>query len=153
MRDKRFVAAHRGGPLQKEQHYQLMKWAIGCSEHVLHLFGEPVDSRLIYALEVARAWPEGRATVGEARKASVACIAVARENLEVKPIAVFVARSIGHAVATAHAADHSMGAAWYALKAVKSSGCSVEDERLWQDAQLPEAIRELVITGRALKNV
>ncbi len=153
MRDKRFVAAHRGGPLQKEQHYQLMLWAVTCSEHILHLFGEPLDSRLTHALMVARAWTVGGATVGEARTASVACLAVARENLEKSPTTVVVARSVGHAVATAHMADHSMGAAWYALKAVKSIGGSVVDERAWQDEQLPAEIRELVITGRALKNV
>lgn len=37
MRDRRFVAMHRGGPLKKEQHIQLMKRAIQCSEHVLDL--------------------------------------------------------------------------------------------------------------------
>jgi len=38
MRDKRFIAEHRGGPLKKEQHYQLIKWACDCAEHVLCLF-------------------------------------------------------------------------------------------------------------------
>ena len=32
---------------------------------------------------------------------------------------IAVARAIGHTVATAHMADHSLGAALYALKAVK----------------------------------
>jgi hypothetical protein len=42
--------------------------------------------------------------------------------------AIAVARSVGHAVATAHIADHSLGAAWYALKAVKSAGKSIGEE-------------------------
>jgi len=62
-----------------------------------------------------------------------------------------VARSVGHAVATAHMADHSMVAAWYALKAVKKADKSVDNERIWQDNQLPPEIKELVLTGRKAK--
>lgn len=149
MRDKRFIAEHRGGPLKKEEHYQLMEWAANCSEHVLHLFGEKIDERLINALNVARRWRKGNASVGEARKASVAAHSVARESKG--PIAIAVARSVGHAVATAHMADHSLGAAWYALKAVKNAGKSVDEERKWQDEQLPLEIKELVLTAREAK--
>ena len=127
MRDKRFIAEHRGGPLKKEQHYQLIRWACDCSNHVLHLFGEKIDERLKNALDVAHAWKQGSASVGEARKASVAAHVVARESSN--PTAIAVARSIGHAVATAHMADHSLGAAWYALKAVKNAGKSVDVEK------------------------
>ena len=146
MRDKRFVAEHRGGPLKKEQHYQLIKWACDCSRHVLYLFGEKIDERLINALDTAHAWERGNASVGDARKASVAAHAVARESSN--PTAIAVARSVGHAVATAHMADHSLGAAWYALKAVKNSDKSVDAERKWQNEQLPPEIKELVLTAR-----
>ncbi len=149
MRDKRFIAEHRGGPLKKEQHYQLIKWACDCSEHVLHLFGEKIDERLKNALNVAREWREGNASVGEARKASLGAIAVAKESSNLTAIAV--ARSVGHAVATAHMADHSLGAAWYALKAVKNAGKSIDAERKWQDEQLPSEIKELVLTARKAK--
>ena len=40
MRDKRFIAEHRGGSLKKEQHYKLIQWACDISEHVLYLFGK-----------------------------------------------------------------------------------------------------------------
>ena len=149
MRDKRYVAVHRGGPLKKEQHYQLIKWACDCSEHVLHLFGKKIDERLINALNVAKAWKSGNATVGDARVASVAAHAVARESSN--PTAIAVARSIGHAVATAHMADHSLGAALYALKAVKNAGKSVDTERKWQNEQLPSEIMELVLTAISKK--
>ena len=76
MRDKRFVAEHRGGPLKKEQHYQLMKCACDCAEHVLHLFGEKPDERLEIALGVAERWRREKASVGEARKAASGAIAV-----------------------------------------------------------------------------
>jgi hypothetical protein len=149
MRDKRFVAEHRGGPLKKEQHLQLMKWARKCSDHVLPLFGKKTDDRLINALLVAKAWENGKATVGDARKAAVQAIAVANEFSD--PIAVAVARSVGHAVATAHMADHSLGAALYALKAVNKAGKSIICERKWQDDQLPSEIRKLVLSAMVEK--
>jgi len=52
MRDNRFVGEHRGGPLKKEQHRQLIQWACKSSEHVLHLWGGTVDPRLVKALKV-----------------------------------------------------------------------------------------------------
>ena len=146
MRDKRFIAEHRGGPLKKDQHYQLIQWACDCAEHVLYLFGENIDERLKNALHVAKEWKQGNASVGDARKASVGAHAVARESSN--PTVIAVARSVGHAVATAHMADHSLGAAWYALKAMKNTGKSIDAERLWQDEQLPLEIKELVLTAR-----
>jgi len=146
MRDKRFIAEHRGGPLKKEKHYQLMNWACDCAEHILPLFGEKIDERLIHALNVGRSWAQGNASVGDARKASVDAHAVARESTN--PVAIAVARAVGHAVATAHMADHSLVPAWYALKAVKNAGKSVDAERKWQDEQLPPEIKELVLSAR-----
>jgi len=146
MRDKRFVAEHRGGPLKKEQHYQLMQWACDCAKHVLPLFGDTIDERLQNALQIASEWTQGNASVGDARKASVTAHVVARECST--PTSVAVARAVGHAVATAHMADHSLGTAWYALKAVRNAGKSVDEERQWQDKQLPPEIQELVLTAR-----
>ena len=151
MRDKRFVAEHRGGPLKKEQHYQLITWACDCAEHVIPLFGEKPDERLKNALLIAREWARGHASVGDAMKASVAAHAVARESSD--PAAIAVARSVGHAVATAHMADHSLGAAWYALKAVKNAGTSPDAERRWQDEQLPSEIKELILTARKSRKI
>lgn len=151
MRDKRFVAEHRGGPLKKEQHHQLMEWACDCAEHVLPLFGEKTDDRLVHALQVAKEWKQGKASVGDARKASLGAIAAANENTN--PTAIAVARAVGHAVATAHMADHSLGPAWYALKAVKNAGTSIEAERKWQDEQLPAEIEVLVLTARKTRKI
>jgi uncharacterized protein GlcG (DUF336 family) len=80
----------------------------------------------------------------------VNAIAAAREAST--PSAIAVARSVGHAVATAHMADHSLGAALYALKAAKSAGRSAEAERRWQDDRLPSTIRDLVLTARERRN-
>ena len=149
MRDKRFIAEHRGGPLKKEQHRQLIRWACDCAEHILPLFGEKPDDRLESALLVAKEWEKGNATVGDARNASLGAIALANEFTNTTSIAV--ARAVGHAVATAHMADHSLGAALYALKAVKSSGKSTDAERKWQNEQLPSEIMELVLTAMKKK--
>ncbi|HUW86543.1 MAG TPA: hypothetical protein VMV55_06670 [Methanoregula sp.] len=151
MRDKRFVAEHRGGPLKKEQHYQLIQWACDCAENVLHLFGEIPDERLKNALKVAKEWKVRNASTGDAMKASVAAHAVARESSD--PTSIAVARCVGHAVATAHMADHSLGAAWYALKAVKNAGTSPDAERRWQDEQLPSEIKDLILTARKSRKI
>ncbi len=58
----------------------------------------------------------------------------------------------------AHVAAHELGAAAYAIKAARAA--SPEDERvdagrvecLWQRAQLPEEIRELVLDDQRLRN-
>ena len=144
MRDQRFVAAHRGGPLSKEQHQQLMGWAADCAEHVLPLIAQS-DDRLQNILETARAWARGEVPVGNAQKASLQAHALAREF--VNPTGVAVARAVGQAVATAHMADHSLGAALYALRAVKATGKPIEPERIWQNEHLPLEFKDLVLSA------
>ena len=151
MRDKRFIAEHRGGPLNKEQHIQLIKWACDCAEHVLPLIGESLDVRLKNALLIVREWVNGDVTTGDAIKASLRAHTVARESAN--PILKAIARSVGQAVATAHMADHSLGAATYALKAMKNAGKSIEAERKWQNEQLPVEIMELVLNTRSKKEI
>ena len=138
MRDKRFVAQHRGGPLDKANHRKLMKWARGCSEHVLPLIDNILDQRLTYALHIAKEWENENASVGEAMKVSLAAHAVARESTD--PVLIAVARAIGQTVATAHMADHSLGGALYALKAVNLAGKSIEQERAWQNKQIQKNV-------------
>lgn len=145
MRDQRFVAVHRGGLLVKEHHRQLITWAADCAEHVLPLFIEHTDDRLLEALKTSRAWARGDCSVGDAQKASLKSHAVARESIN--PVAIATARAVGQAVATAHMADHSLGAALYALKAVKAAGNSVDEEKIWQGNQLPLEIKELVLSA------
>jgi len=149
MRDKRFIAEHRGGLLNKDHHRLLMIWACLCAEHVLPLFSETLDERLTNALLIAKEWANGNTNVGEAMKASVDAHAVARKSNN--PTSIAVAHSVGQAVATAHMADHSLGAAIYALKAIRNAGKSIDAERKWQNEQLPSEIREIVLTARTSK--
>jgi hypothetical protein len=146
MRDRRFIAEHRGGPLSRAHHFLLAAWAADCAEHVLPLFAaHSQDQRPKEAIATARIWTQGTIRVGVAQKASIAAHAAARETSN--PSAIAAARAAGHAVATAHFAEHSVGAALYALKAIAAQGGDVAAERAWQTAQLPRAIRELVVSA------
>jgi hypothetical protein len=149
MRDKRYIAEHRGGPLKKEQHRKLVTWACACVENVLPLYRNTIDERLTNAISTAKEWVKGNASVGDARNASFKAIAVANELNDKTAIAI--ARSVGHAVSTAHMADHSLRAAEYALKAVMLADKSVETERKWQDKHLSPEIIDLVLATRNIK--
>jgi hypothetical protein len=148
------VAAHRGGLLDEPTHRVLAYWAADCAEHVLALFTAeyPADQRPARAIATARAWACGEASVGEAREAAYAAHAAARDATD--KAAREVARAAGHAAATAHMADHELGAAFYAIKAVRlassvsEAAVAGERECRWQREQLPQAIRELVLSDQ-----
>jgi hypothetical protein len=145
MRDRRFIAEHRGGPLAIAEHRLLAAWAADCAEHVLHLIHiHSADARPGEAIAMARAWSTGNATVGDARNASIACHTLARDLADASPAEVAAARSAGHAVATAHMADHCLQASRYAMSAATSAGLDTEAERNWQISRLPISVRELV---------
>ena len=158
-RDVRFVAVHRGGPLDATRHRLLARWGADCAERVLPLFGaeRPEDERPRAAVETARAWARGEVSVGAARAAAVAAHAAAREAPA--GAAREAARAAGHAAATAHMADHSLGAADYAVRAVRRAAdpaapgspdadVAARRERAWQRARLPEAVRDLVVSAQ-----
>ncbi len=150
MRDQRFVAVHRGGPLELATHRLLAAWAADCAEHVLPLFeGCSSDERPHRAIKTARAWARGEVSVGEAQKAAQAAHAAAREMTS--PAATAAARAAGHAVATAHMADHCLGPYVYAPKAVEAAGASADEERAWQLAQLPEELRAFIVSALELR--
>ena len=68
------------------------------------------------------------------------------------------AYAAAQAAAVAHVAAHELGAAAYAIRAVRAaaSGGVAEEagrhECRWQRDQLPEAIRELVLDDQRLRN-
>lgn len=156
-RDARFVTVRRGGALEDAEHRQLAAWAADCAERVLPLFERERsgDNRPRRAIEQARAWARGEITMTEAREAAYAAHAAAREA---PGAAREAARAAGHAVATAHMADHELGAAAYALRAILAATgpddgeAALRRERDWQRANLPEEIRELVLDDQRLRN-
>jgi Xaa-Pro aminopeptidase len=132
--------------LDRDSHVFLARWAADCAERVLPLFTRcSEDIRPKHALEIARAWANGEVPTGAAMKASVAAHAAARQVKDKAAIAA--ARAAGQAVATAHFADHSMGALLYALKALEASGCPSGSELELQLAKLPDHLREPVSSG------
>lgn len=123
-----------------------------CSSHVIPLLNTKCDTRLVHALAVADAWQKAKVPTGVAMKASQQAHAAARAYTH--PVDVAIARSIGQAVATAHMADHALGAALYALKAISLSGKSVEQERIWQIRQLkilPLNLKQFILNMLELK--
>ena len=79
-RDPRLITIRRGGTLTDEHHRLLADWALGCAEHVLHLFEDrqPGDSRPREAIETGRAWIRGDVRMGDARRAAFQANAAAR---------------------------------------------------------------------------
>ena len=156
-RDPRFVTIRRGGSLADSDHQLLALWAASCAEHVLELFElvRPEDPRPRQAIEQARAWVRGEITVSAARMAGGHAMAAARHLTGAARHAGFAA---GQAAVVAHVAAHELGAAAYAIKAVRAAAPKGEDERAgrlecrWQRDQLPEAIRDLVLDDQRLRN-
>jgi hypothetical protein len=156
-RDPRFITIRRGGTLTDLDHQLLALWAAVCAEHVLHFFdsAQPADPRPRQAIEQTRAWARGEIKMSQARAAAGHAQAAARE---LSGAARHAAYAAGQAAAVAHVAAHELGAAAYAIKAARAAAPRGEGEsagRLecqWQRAQLPEAIRELVLDDQRLRN-
>ena len=157
IRDPRFITVRRGGSLQDADHRLLAVWAADCAQHVLHFFeqAQPSDDRPRRAIEQAHAWVRGEITMSQARKAAFAANAAARE---VSGAAKQAALAAGQAVAVAHVAAHELGAAAYAIRAIRAAASEDEREEAgrlecqWQRAQLPSEIRELVLDDQRLRN-
>src|SRR5438046_4722061 len=156
-RDPRFVTIRRGGTLTDSDHHLLALWAALCAEHVLDLFESvaPEDRRPREAIEYARAWVRGEVTMMQARAAGGDAMGAARD---LRGAARHAAYAAGQAGAVAHVAAHELGAAAYAIKAVRAAAPDGESDaagRLecrWQRDQLPDAIRGLVLDDQRLRN-
>ena len=157
VRDPRFITLRRGGTLTDADHHLLALWAATCAEHVLPLFEteQPHDPRPRHALEQARAWVRGEVSMTEARAAGGHANAAARVLSGAARHAAFAA---AQAALVAHVAAHELGAAAYALKAAQAAAPEGEAERArrrelrWQRAQLPRAIRALVLDDQRRRN-
>jgi hypothetical protein len=157
VRDPRFVTIRRGGSLEDADHHRLAVWAADCAEHVLDLFERvrPDDDRPRHAIELARRWARGEITMTEARTAGGHANAAARD---LDGAARFAAYAAAQAAVVAHVAAHELGAAAYAIKAVRAAATDGAGERAcqlecrWQRDQLPEEIRELVLDDQRVRN-
>lgn len=152
-RDPRFITIRRGGMLTDSDHHLLALWAAACAEHVLHFFesAKPSDSRPRHAIEQVRAWTRGEITMSQSRAAGGHAMAAARD---LSGAARYTAYAAGQAAVVAHVAAHELGAAAYAIKAVRAAASEGEGrlECRWQRDQLPDAIRDLVLDDQQLRN-
>lgn len=157
VRDPRFVTIRRGGSLTDSDHHLLALWAAMCAEHVLDLFesAQREDARPRRAIEQIRAWVRGEVTMMQARAAGGHAMGAARD---LRGAARHAAYAAGQAGVVAHVAAHELGAAAYAIKAVRAAAPDAESQAAgrrecqWQRDQLPAAIRELVIDDQRLRN-
>jgi hypothetical protein len=156
-RDPRFITIRRGGTLTDSDHKLLALWAAMCAEHVLPLFEavQPADPRPRQAIEQARAWVRGEIKMTQSRAAGGHANAAARE---LSGAARYAAYAAAQAALVAHVAAHELGAAAYAIKAVRATLPGSEGERAgrlecrWQREHLPDAIRDLVLEDQQLRN-
>ena len=152
-RDPRLVTIRRGGTLTDADHHLLALWAAACAEHVLPLFEavRPDDDRPRRAIEAARAWVRGELPMMRTRAVGGHAMGAARD---LTGAARFAAYAAGQAAVVAHVAEHDLGAAAYAIKAVRAAdGIAAErDECRWQREQLPAAVRALVLDDQRRRN-
>jgi hypothetical protein len=155
--DLRLVTIRRGGTLTDADHHLLALWAASCAEHVLSVFEAacPDDPRPRQAIEAARAWVRGELPMMQARAAGGHAMGAARGLTGAARHAAYAA---GQAGAVAHVAAHDLGAAAYAIKAVRAAAPADQAadagrrECEWQRAQLPEAVRLLVLDDQRRRN-
>jgi len=157
VRDPRLITIRRGGTLTDGDHRLLALWAASCAEHVLHLFesARPEDARPRQAIEAARAWTRGELSMMQTRNAGGHAMGAARD---LRGAARNAAYAAGQAAVVAHVAEHELGAAAYAIKAVRAAVPAGESEAAgriecaWQRDQLPEAVRALVLDDQVRRN-
>ena len=157
VRDPRFITVRRGGTLEDQDHRLLAVWAADCAEHVLHYFEEerPTDDRPRRAIDLGRAWARGEIPWAAARTAAGHANGAARD---LRGAARYAAYAAGQAAAVGHVAAHELGAAAYAIRAVRA--VATEDDRVeagrlecqWQRTKLPREIRGLVLDDQRLRN-
>lgn len=157
VRDPRFVTVRRGGSLTDGDHQALARWAAACAEHVLALFEEsvPDDPRPRQAVEAARAWARGEVGMMHTRALGGHAMGAARP---LRGAARFAAYAAGQAACVAHVPEHDLGAAAYAIKAVRTTRPADDQrsagqaERDWQRDQLPRRLHDLVVEDQQRRN-
>ena len=155
VRDPRMITVARGGSLSPDDHRLLSLWAAECAERVLPLFEEasPGDRKPREAIAAARAWAEGGMRMMDARTAGGHAMGAARPLTGAPRFAAYAA---GQAACVGHVAEHDLGAAAYAIRAVAAAAPGEQGARLAErDAQralLPAEIRDLVLEDQARRD-
>nr|WP_277500449.1 MULTISPECIES: hypothetical protein [unclassified Nocardioides] len=117
----------------------------------------PDDPRPRDAVAAVRAWTRGELAMMRSRAAGGHAMGAARD---LRGAARHAAYAAGQAGAVAHVAEHDLGAAAYAIKAVRAAAEAAGDDALaagrrecrWQRDQLPAEIRDLVLEDQQRRN-
>ncbi len=157
IRDPRLVTIRRGGTLTDADHQLLALWAAECAEHVLELFeaSRPEDPRPREAIDAARAWARGEMPMMAARAVGGHAMGAARPLTGAPRWAAYAA---GQAACVGHVAEHDLGAAAYAIKAVVAAAAKGGGEEArrrecsWQRSRLPGPVRSLVLEDQQRRN-
>lgn len=157
VRDPLLTTVRRGGLLSDDHHRLLARWAAMCAEHVMPLFeaARPTDPRPREAIAAIRAWTRGELAMMACRAVGGQAMGAARP---LRGAPRFAAYAAGQAAVVAHVAAHDLGAAAYAIKAVRAAAPVGEADRAgraecrWQRRQLPDEIRELVLADQRRRN-
>lgn len=156
VRDPRLVTIRRGGTLTDDDHRLLALWAAECAEHVLPLVETevPEDRRPRDAIAAVRGWVRGEVSMMESRAAGGHAMGAARP---LRGAARFAAYAAGQAACVPHVAEHDLGAAAYAIKAVRAARPddaeqAGREECAWQRERLPAAVRALVLEDQRRRN-
>lgn len=157
VRDSRLITVHRGGSLSDDDHRSLALWAAECAEHVLGLFeaAEPSDLRPRQAIEGIRTWVRGQLPMMATRALGGHSMGAARP---LGGSSRFAAYAAGQAACVAHVPEHDLGAAAYAIKAVRAAALpgkedfAGREELRWQRDRLPATVRELVLEDQQQRN-
>ena len=151
------ITMRRGGTLSDADHQRMALWAAECAEHVLRFFEDqrPDDERPRLAIESVRAWVRGDLKMMGSRAAGGHAMAAARDLRGAPRHAAYAA---GQAACVPHVAEHDLGAAAYAIKAVRAAAPAGKEtefgwrECRWQRERLPDAIRALVLEDQQARN-
>jgi hypothetical protein len=155
VRDPRLVTVRRGGTLTDRDHRLLALWAADCADHVLPLFEAevPDDTRPREAVEAARAWARGELPRMRARALGGHAMGAARP---LRGAPRFAAYAAGQAACVGHVAEHDLGAAAYAIRAVQAARPHDPGARLverdWQRHRLHDSVRALVVEDQQRRN-
>ena len=104
--------------VEEQKHRTLVLWAFDCVQVPLAQLEDacPSETRPRTALQTSQAWARGEVKMPVARKAILACHAVAKEHTD--KVTGLLAHAIGQACATVHVETHALGLVFYELSAI-----------------------------------
>lgn len=104
--------------LEKQTHKILILWAFECAKEPLRILNQkyPNEQRFNQAYDLCQLWAKGEVKMPEAKRAILACHAVAKEIKDPHDIAL--CHALGQGLSTIHVKAHAIGLVVYELSAL-----------------------------------